>query len=295
MRNEGRTVTLEWPGHRVALRGDRPDAEGLFVSGDGIEGWDSTPDAKVDMTEMASGDGAHPVREADIRYAARTVTVNYHAHASERRACMDAVREISKAVHRLVKLTVRDGGLETFATGYVALSVEPTWLEEWATGSFTVVCADPRRYSVEARRLDLLPTSSSATGGLSYGGDALGLAYPLDYGDEATDARNFGSATNAGTSEAYPVIEVYGIFEQGVRFDLQGAYGSSSIDWYGHIGQVPLVLDFLSRTATVGDLDVSRQLRLRGFAPIPPGGSMSVTMQGGGTGFATMTVRDTYL
>lgn len=286
----GREVWLTWDGGEVYLRGDRPGDRGLFVSGDGIEGWDSSPDAKVDMTEMQTGDGAHAVAERDVLYSARTVTVNIHGHGVDRAEVVDLMRSVNAACHRLVRLRVRDADDDTFCVGYVQPGFEPVWDEVICTGAIDVVCPDPRRLSTEAHRAQMFPTSATQ-GGLSYGPSGAGLVYPHNYGDFTGTLQNVATLVNAGTSDAYPVITVTGPVDGGLRID----WGGGSVAYSAAVAGVPLVLDSLTRTASVGGLDTSRHLTARGFPVVPAGGSVTLSAQMRGRGWATVEWHDTYI
>lgn len=286
----GRDVYLEWDGGSVHLRGGRPGEYGLFVSGDGIDGWDSAPEAKVEMSERQSADGAHAIDERMVLYAARTVVVSFHAHGRDRSDVRALLRSVSAACHRLVRLRVVDADEDTYVTGYVRPVIEPEWRDRWATGEIEVVCADPRRYSTNQLSVTLMPLAASS-GGLFFGDELKGLVFDLDYGSVASDARNVAVLENDGTSTSYPVITAYGQMPSGLTLyagDLVLAYSQP-------IGNVPLVLDCLECTATVGGTDVSRSLTSRGFPSVPPGGSVAVSLQSPGTGFVSVTWHHTYI
>lgn len=284
----GREVYLTWEGGEVHLRGHSPGERGLFVSGDGIEGWDSAPDAKVQMTEMQTGDGAHAVEESQVLYSARTVTVHFHAHGRTRSETVSLLRELSDLCHHIVRLRVVDADHDTYCHGYVQPGVEAKWYREWATGTITVVCADPRRYSTEVHRAQLLP-GAKAPGGLFYGDGGDGLVYPLQYGEAGPTA--MATLTNGGTSPAYPTITVTGYVYPNLSFRHDGG----ALTFGGDVGNVPLTLDSLTRTASVGGADASRQLTSRDFPVIPPGGSVTLSSVMTGTGWATVEWRDTYI
>lgn len=57
----------------------------------------------------------------------------------------------------------------------------------------------------------------------------------------------------------------------------------------------PLVLDSLTRTATVLGVDVTRALTARDFPTVPAQGSATIAANADGTGTATITIRDTYI
>lgn len=288
--NGGRDVYITWDDKSVHIRGHSPGETGLFVSGDGIDGWDSSPDAKVSMTEMQTGNGAFPVSEQDVLYGARTVTINFHAHGSDRSETVSLMRSISEACGHIVSVRVVDADDDTFCRGYVQPGFEAEWYQDWATGVLTVVCPDPRRYSTDRHVMQLFPTGS-ASGGLLYGDGGDGLVYPLNYGSSAEAMQNVGTLVNEGTSPSYPVITVTGPMDARLRIDC----GDRSIVYTQPVRGVPLVIDFLSRTASVGGLDTSRNLESRGFSPVPAGGSLSLSLQSTGSGWATVEWRDTYI
>ena len=68
-----------------------------------------------------------------------------------------------------------------------------------------------------------------------------------------------------------------------------------SLDYAQAVGNVPLVLDSRSRTASIGGLDVSRNLRQRGFPTVQPGGSLAVNLQSIGNGYVSVECHDTYM
>ena len=155
-------------------------------------------------------------------------------------------------------------------------------------------CVGPRpeRLSWDARRFQLVPAWDAGLG-LSYGSGDAGLAYPLSYGRSAVDARNVCTLVNNGSSRAYPVFTVQGPWPDGVQLTFPGR--DMSLDYSQAVGSVPLVLDSRSRAASIGGLDVSRNLRQRGFPTVPPGGSVAVNLQSVGDGYVTVECRDTYM
>lgn len=262
----------------------------LVASGQSaLAGWWGTPEAKVPMTERQTGDGAHSVPEDAVLYSARTVTIDLNAMGLSRDGVVRAMESVNRLSHQTVRIRVVDGASDTFATGYIQTDFDGARFERYGTGVVTVVCADPRRYSTQVHRFQLLPTASSP-GGLSYG-EGDGLAYDLTYGADPTVLQNYGTVVNAGNSPCYPTVTVTGPMDPGVRFDWEGG----SVGYGEYVGYVPLVLDSLTRTASVDSLDVSRNLTDRSFPSVPAGGSISMTMQATGTGWATVEWRDTYI
>lgn len=271
------------------------DLDCLCIAKGGIEGWWSTPTAKVSVIARGQGDGGHDVSEDDISYASRTVTLHWNANASGRGALTVLTDRVRRLAHRLVTMRVVDGMEDTYcADGYLTLAQQPDYRAgSIADSTITIVFERPERLSTTAQRCQLLPSIESDRVGLSYGSAARGLAYPLSYGMAAVDARNVYTLVNNGSSRAYPVFTVQGPWPDGVQLTFPGL--DMSLDYSQAVGGVPLVLDSRSRTASIGGLDVSRNLRQRGFPTVPPGGSVAVNLQSVGDGHVTVECRDTYM
>lgn len=271
------------------------DLDCLCIAKGGIEGWWSTPTAKVSVIARGQGDGGHDVSEDDISYASRTVTLHWNANASGRGALTVLTDRVRRLAHRLVTMRVVDGMEDTYcADGYLTLAQQPDYRAgSIADSTITIVFERPERLSTTAQRCQLLPSIESDRVGLSYGSAARGLAYPLSYGMAAVDARNVCTLVNNGSSRAYPVFTVQGPWPDGVQLTFPGL--DMSLDYSQAVGGVPLVLDSRSRTASIGGLDVSRNLRQRGFPTVPPGGSVAVNLQSVGDGYVTVECRDTYM
>ena len=286
----GRQVYLIWDGGEVYLRGDHPEKRGLFVTDDGIEGWDSSPNTKVSMTEKQTSDGAHRLEDNNILYSSRTVTVHFRAHGDDRDDVLSLIKEVAEACHRMVKLRIVDAYNDTYCVGYTQHSIEAKWNNNWGIGTISIVCPDPKKLSWERKRIQLSPTSAGP-GGLYYGDTGKGLNYPISYGTNPEEVKNVGTLVNNGTTTAYPIITVNGSINAGFMFD----FGDRSLIYSQPVGDVPLVLDSSTRIASIGGLDVSRNLRSRGFIEVPPGGSVNVSFQATGTGWATIEWNDTYI
>lgn len=229
---------------------------------------------------------------------ARVVTVGYRVIAGSDRG--EALRQLSlldNLVHGLVTCHVIDEGQDTYCSGgYYVRSLEqkiqnPLWQN--LSGDITLVFERPERLSSQPQRCQLLPSIESDHVGLSYGDSGKGLAYPLSYGLAATDARNVCTLVNNGSSRAYPVFIVQGPWPNGVQLTFPGL--DMSLDYAQAVGNVPLVLDSRSRTASIGGLDVSRNLRQRGFPTVQPGGSLAVNLQSIGNGYVSVECHDTYM
>ena len=275
--------------------GETVRVEGLrlhdrVVSDEGIAGWRSTPQSKVESTERGQGHGAYPVEDASVLYSARTVTVNLHAAGEGRDGLVEAMGALHRMAGRTCRLRVVDGSDDTYADGYID-SIE--WGEGVRgcsdSGSVTFVCPDPRRYSTAAQVEQLVP-GSGASGGLVF--DAGGcMEWPVSFGGEAS-AQNVCTLENRGTATAYPVIRVQGDFPDGLRVS-DGAGGE--LFYAEPLSMQPLVLDCLTRTAAVRGVDFTRNLASRGFPEVPPGGSVTLALLSAGTGSVEVELRDTYI
>lgn len=267
-----------------------PGGPGLFVTSAGIEGWMSTPELKLELSERGGGNGAHDIAAASILYAARVVTVHWAARAATREQLQDLVTALLRiGTGRLVRLRVVDATSDTWAGGAARVEVDPPWRETAATGVLIITCPRPERLATTPTQITLTGLMT-APGGLLYGPAAAGLTYPLSYGAGGL-AQNTGTLTNRGSAPAHPVVRVNGPFPDGITLQVD----AGAIAFTQPVDAVPLVLDFRSRTATMGGAEVSRHLTARGFHPIPPGGSMSISVQSAGTGWVNVDSCDTYL
>lgn len=289
-------VILSGGGHEVRLYGGNYEGPGLALTG--LDGWYQTPDSNVTVTARGQGDGGHDISADDILYEARCVTISYRVLAgSNRSRALSELAKLDMLVHQTVTCRVIDDGQDTCCSGgYYVRSLDqkiqnPLWQN--LTGDITLVFERPERLSSQAQRFQLLPSMDSVRVGLSYGTNDKGLAYPVSYGVAAADARNVGLIVNGGSSRAYPTFTCQGPWPDGVQITFPGL--GLLLDYSQPIYDVPLVLDSRSRTASIGGLDVSRNLRSRGFPIVPAGGSVSVNLQSVGSGYVTVETRDTYM
>ncbi|RBQ00071.1 hypothetical protein [Bifidobacterium xylocopae] len=269
----------------------QPIPEDLGISQEGIEGWRSTPEAKVTLTERASGNGAHDINPDAILYSARTVTLHWVALGDERVQVLAALDRALASAGTVVRLRVVDGSDDTYVSGYASVSADQAWHQGTMTGTLTVVCPRPERLAWDAQSAQLMAPSSTS-GGLSYGSAGNGLVYPLDYGAASADQSQM-LLRNSGTSRAYPVLTASGDWPEGVL--LMWGEGRA-LEWRGRVWPgVPLELDCRSQTASMGGVDVSRGLVRRGFPRIEPGSDIMLRLLSAGGGWVTCETRDTYI
>lgn len=288
----------------VRLWGKEPDqpgaATGYWISGDkggtetGVKDWLSQPASKVSMTERQTGDGAHYVRDDQILYSAKTVTLGFTIDGETREEIQSLYDQIALFAHRQVVLRVVDGEHDTYVQGYTQAAVDPKWYDNDLVGSLTVVCPDPCRYGAYEHRIQLSPATAGGGGGLVYrAGKAL--SYPLTYGESVAQGGTwYGNLVNLGSATAYPVITAHGPFPYGFRLDTRFGVLSYSAPVFSP--EVPVVLDCRARTAMQGGANVTRRVSSRGWPKVEPGGSLGISLQTlDGTGWVDVVVRDTYL
>lgn len=266
---------------------------GLCLTDGQIDGWWSTPDPKWSLTERQSADGAHAVMDEMALYSARTVTFDVVAIAADRAGVKELRDGVLSMAHGLVRLRVVDESEDTFCDGLLSVKADPKWLDASAKMTLALTCPDPRRLATAAESAVMLPASASLTAGLSYGEGGRGLAYPLSYGEGATDARNVCCVTNHGTSTAWPTLRVSrGMSDVEVRATCAGA--SSTLTLAGTC-TTEVTIDCRARTAETAQTDVTRRLTGAGALAVPPGQTMRLTLATPGTGSVTVELRDTYI
>lgn len=279
-------VTIGAGGRSVEM--NRP-GEGGAIWCETAEGWWGTPEPKVELTERSSGDGAHHVPDEAVLYASRVVTLGVVATGPGRDAVAALMDAANAMAHRTVRVGVADAGGETWAEGYLSTEWGPEAWPGHQRGTVTVVCPDPRRYGTE-RMASIVPTGD-AGGGLLYDDGAGYLLLPVQFAGDAPEG-NSATLENGGTSTAYPTITVEGSFPSGVTI----SHAGGELAYPAPIGPgAPLVLDSLTRTASVLGVDVTRALARRDFPVVEPGGTVTISALAEGTGTVTASVRDTYV
>lgn len=281
------TVTIDGGGGAARL-GPPGGAPGLHASG--LAGWYGTPDGKWDLTERQLGDGAFAIEPSQVAYSSRTVTVDGYALGRTRAEAVSSLAPLGAMAHRLVSIAVDDGVAETYATGALTVEVGKGVRGGAVTFALTIVCPDPRRYGTTPHRAWLSPGASA--GALGWHADAPhGLLWPLSYGGGGAGA-NVATLRNDGTSAAYPTIAASGDMD---GLTLTDTATGAQLAWDGHVGAQPVVLDCLSRTASVAGVDASRLLSARGFPSVPAGGEVTLALTATGAGTVSVEWRDTYI
>ena len=153
------------------------DLDCLCIAKGGIEGWWSTPAAKVNVTARGQGDGGHDVSEDDISYASRTVTLHWNANASSRDELLALTDSVRRLVHRQVRMRVVDGTEDTCCSGgYMVLTQQPDYRSgSIADSTITIVFERPERLSSLAHSGEAR-ASVGQSGGLSYGAAGISAA-----------------------------------------------------------------------------------------------------------------------
>ena len=265
-----------------------PDGPSLFA--EKLKGWWSTPQAKVSMTELSQGDGAHAISESDVLYSSRTVTLDVLARGRRRSEVQEAMESLLWMAHRIVTLRVADASSDTYARGYIEVeSGSGKALGHREELTVTIVCPDPRRYGTETLSATLVPGGNS-DGGLDLTEERL--SWPLAWGESAA-SHSVATLHNSGTSTAYPTISIRGDIRD-VTIAEPATGRELSIP--GYIGWNPIVLDCLSRTASISGVDVTRRLGRRDFPSIAPGGDTTLALMCSGTnGSVSIEWHDTYI
>ena len=224
-----------------------------------------------------------------MAYSSRTVTVDGYALGRTRAEALSSLAPLGAMAHRLVSIAVDDGVAETYATGALTAEVGKGVRGGAVTFTLTVVCPDPRRYGTDTLSAALVP-GGNADGGLDLTEERL--AWPLAWGESAA-SHSVATLHNAGTSTAYPTISIRGdISDATIAEPATGRALSIS----GYIGWQPIVLDCLSRTASIAGVDVTRRLGRRDFPSIAPGGDTTLALMCSGTnGSVSIEWHDTYI
>ena len=282
------TVTIDGGGGAVRL-GPPGGAPGLHASG--LAGWYGTPDGKWDLTERQLGDGAFAIEPSQVAYSSRTVTMTGYALGRTRAEALSSLAPLGAMAHRLVSIAVDDGVAETYATGALTAEVGKGVRGGAVTFTLTVVCPDPRRYSTQTQTAYMNPAASSDSG-LVYSGSGV-LTLPLAYSGETAAGAGTATIANGGTATAYPVITLHGNIG---HVSIRDVAGTGTLAYRGSASaSAPVVLDCLSRTATVNGVDVTRNLVQRTWPSIPAGGSITLSVTGQGDGYIEVVSHDTYI
>lgn len=258
----------------------------------GLKGWWDSPDNKVEMNERQAGNGAHNITEDMVLYSARTVTFGIYACATDREAMIKQQNALNKLLGKIVQITISDATQTTYAIGFIEVEWDELRhsLYEYQKATINVVCADPHRYAVDAQRWLLSPLSGT-DGGLMF--DDYGCMYvnPVQFYGE-TEIGNVSMLENNGTSTAYPTITVSGNWPNGVTLNFGDG---NQLAYAGAIYYQNLVIDCLTRTASINGVDVTRNFTSRDFPVVEPGGSVRISCMSAGTGSVEVSVHDTYL
>jgi hypothetical protein len=260
-----------------------------------IDGWLDTTESVVKLAERAASNGAHDVPESDLLYGPRTIAIDYRLLADSRSRLLQLHSRFRILAGKQLLIRVTDDDSDLFAQGYLhELAVDKAaqnLAQQTETGTLTFVCPRPELLSWTLHRVQLFGARVKP-GGLSFGDDHKGLVFPLQFTEHGDDG-GADSITNDGSFEAYPLISVTGNFSSGILIQ----HDQGALEWSGNIGGSPLILDCSPRahTATMGGVDVSRNLKRRDFPIIPAAGSISLRVMSAGSGWVTVESRDTYM
>jgi hypothetical protein len=277
----------------ASLYGDAGDHEMILCL---LDGWLGGTDSSVDLSERDHGNGAHDVPETDLDYGVRTVSVDYRILADSRSRLLRLNAGLRALAGRIVRIRVTDDVSDLYAMGYLSgFSVDKAVQNperQTSTGTLTFICVRPELLSWQAYQAQLF-AARVLPGGLSYGDSGKGLEYPSSYGGLG-GAGDTGMLVNGGSYDAYPVITVNGPFPDGLLL----VHDGGSLEYQGSVSAgTPLTLDCdpRSQSASMGGVDVSRNLIRRDFPMVPRMGSTAIRLLSAGSGWVTCTWHDTYL
>lgn len=287
----------------VADPGDPPGAlvtsyghvqYGRVLAGDGssvravrVHGWRNLPDADVADVPRPQAAGAEP---GSVLGGSLTITVDYLIRGlpDAKAAAVDAFEQHhpQDGVERMLAL---DDGTGTWFRWARVVAREVPQEKHYRHGPVEVsvqyLCADPRRYRLQARSVSLsLP---AAAGGLAYP-----LAYPLEYGLAVGTARQV--VNDGGTATPLSVAFVGPLTNPQLQSPLWG-FG---FDLTLASGEV-LTVDTADGTALLDGADRMGVLRPSSTPVeqclIPEGGTTVTLTAAAGTGTATVTTHDARL
>ena len=279
-------------GNSVTINGmDSASSDGLCCTFDGIEGWYSAPDAKVTQTEQQTGNGAYDVPSSDVLYAARTVVIHLIALDETRAGVVYAMDKLGAMHGKLVTIRVVDARFDTYIDhAYIDVKWGSNRYETASVGTLTIVCPRPMRLSSQQITATMVPTTGNG-GGMVF--DSGVLHWPISFGSGAVRSNNVCTINNSGTFMSDVIITASGNMPSGLT--ITNVSDGTQLAYSGIVSSVPLVLDSRTHTATIGGVDVSRNLTQRHFPTIPAGGSITLTLITSGTGSVTATTHDTYI
>jgi hypothetical protein len=259
-----------------------------------LDGWASTTQGVAQSVERESGNGGHDIAEGDLDYGVRTVTADYRLMADSRSRLLALRRQTRSLAGRLLRVRVTDDMDDLYAVGRLQEVTADTGAanERTQTGSIIVICDRPEILSWTAHSAQLT-AARIQPGGLAYGPSGAGLAYPVNYGATG-DGNDIGMLSNGGSYESYPLLAVTGPFPDGLLI----SHDAGALEYAAPIpSSSTLILDCdpRSQSATMGGVDVGRNLTRRDLPTIPAGGSIMLRLLSAGSGWVTCTSRDTYL
>lgn len=280
------TISVDLNGLALRVRGDRVDGCRWTVDpADSSVGWWGSPGAEDENVKRPVEHGSWGGYATSN---ARSIPIGGVIEGSQRADVQRALQRLSAAAaFHDVPLTIVDGAEARTTLVRRDGPALTRWLTPTAVEySILLIAHDPRLYGVSEYQRIIVPTT--ADGGLDYP-----LAYPLSYNQTEPTASH--ALANVGNADAWPVVDLYGPFEAGVMVLLGGGYVEST----GRLldGQTATI-DYLGETLTIDGVDFSHWLRRRDFRPIPPGGSVSVSMTGKSLdqrGWLSVRWRDTWL
>lgn len=184
---------LEYGSVEIVIGSGVEQGGGFNATSEGIEGWYSTPSAKWDLTEKGRASGAfRAFDEGELLYAARTVKLSLYAEGTSRDEVVANHIALLGCAGRCCRLTVHDGGVTSYVTGYATVDDSGGALSS-ARGEVTLTleCPDPyRRECAWLKRYDWVDLQKSTNDDLPW------------------YAKKVYSVTSLTGSEPYAVVEL---------------------------------------------------------------------------------------
>lgn len=282
-------ISLQWQG--LTFPGAKTDGAPWIAD---LDGWEGLPDTRSDAADRP---GAHGSFDTPVLASARMVTASgLCTTASERDELLLALQAAMTLHADPEPLTITAAGRTLTARARLTRAKPTLTGGRWGNGIFGWAaqwrCADPYRYG---------PTQTETTG---LPMDAGGLRYPLytdgagtdvgflDYGDYGTEGTV--TVTNPGSAEGWARFSVDGPAPGG--FTIVETTTHRRLIYTGAIAASSTVsIDSASGLVALDGVPRPNQLVFREWTPVPPGGSLSFSLQApSGDPHLTVEVTETW-
>lgn len=283
------STIVRWRG--LELHGTSGPSRPFAIRPGGLDGWEGRAPVRTvwEARSQRHGAFAEPLRTGE-----RTVTVRGFTYDPVTRdalfAQLDAVTGMEDSPD---PLEVQHAGRTLSSPAFVAgfWPVPNQWGDGWFDWQITWMCPDPLRYGAE-----VVHATTFAQDGGFVRWPAVPAAGVL-FGDATSSSDGTVTLPNSGTAPAWPVLELTGPIGDG-GVDLR--VGSTVLARYaaGIPAGSTVAIDTATGVALLdGVADVSTNVPVRAWTPIPPAGALTVRLvarEAVTTGTLTGRVRPTY-